>query len=213
MSLNAIFVILVLLYTSLYFSHDMLCHYHSILFNRGLVVARSIAELVQDNTFNRGQRPLSAHLFIIDPMKQQVFEVNAAGMFYEVSGGCAGRGMDEGRILLEDAISEFEKNDRATELVNKTLVHMMGKDFGNEIHEKQKEEKEEERQRDDNTDDINSIRERKTDGDDDDDDDGGGGGKEKEKEKGVSMNRISLSQMLRGEKDQLRIITIPDDIL
>ena len=212
MSLNAIFVILVLLYTSLYFSHDILCHYHSILFNRGLVVARSIAELVQDNTFNRGQRPLSAHLFIIDPMKQQVFEVNAAGMFYEVSGGCAGRGMDEGRILLEDAILEFEKNDRATELVNKTLVHMMGKDFGNEIHEKQKEEKEEERQRDDNTDDINSITEHKTDGDDGS---GGGGGKEKEKEKekGVSMNRTSLSQMLRGEKDQLRIITIPNDIL
>ena len=147
---------------------------------RGMVVARSIAGIIQDNTFNRGRRPLCAHLYIIDSMQQQIFEVNAAGMYSEVKGGCAGKFMDEGRKMLEEAVEEFKEAHSATDLVNKTILCMMGKD----------------------KDTIHRVEEESGEGTATDTD---GSDKRKHNE----MAGRKANQILRGSKDQLKIISIP----
>lgn len=61
----------------------------------------------QEGTFGGGRRPLCCHLFVIDSKQQQVFEVNVAGMYHEVCGGCAGLQMNEARRTLEVSILIF----------------------------------------------------------------------------------------------------------
>lgn len=132
-------------------------------------------------------------------MRQQIFEVNAAGMYSEVKGGCAGKLMDEGRKILEGGINDFEEAHLAIDLLNRTMLCMMGEnnDFIDGTDEESKERKDVATHTD-----ATAMKDTKPFKDDEDID----VNKHEGIEKAIG---VRVNQILRGSKDKINIISIP----
>lgn len=86
----------------------------------GLMIAREIGLFLQERALGRS-RPFACHVFVIDSMQNQIYEVNCAGIFVSVKGGVCGSRMQEGYLKLKENI-EILQNLSGTEVEAKRIV-------------------------------------------------------------------------------------------
>eukprot|EP01041_Mallomonas_annulata_P007847 gene7847-16055_t len=90
----------------------------------GLYIANEVGRYLQQKTTEGGARPLACHVFIIDAIHGELYEIDAAGNVSEVLGGVAGRGAQMGLEILEHDMASGASLDDIKQLGAKTISKM-----------------------------------------------------------------------------------------
>lgn len=90
-----------------------------------LYIVRELSKVLQDATLSGGMRPYACHLFIIDAINKELYEVDAAGTISRIFGGVAGRMMSVGKQLLEESLNFNFSYIEGSTFSREILVKMM----------------------------------------------------------------------------------------